>query len=75
MQNGSLGHIGRPPSWFLKIKCLTTGALERPILHHCAKFHEISHTGVEISRIFATGFFLVKYKNSLNDITSKLTDN
>jgi len=39
-------------SWILKFKFLIARAVNRPVLHHRAKFHEDSQHVAEISRFF-----------------------
>jgi len=65
MQNGSLKHVGSPPSWIVEIEFLTSDALEIHVLCHRAKFcadRSYCCSDVAVFRVF-----LVKYKNSLDD--------
>jgi len=65
MQNWSLKHVGRPPSWIIKLTFITGSALERYILLHYTKFCGVRSYCCGDITIFHV--FQVKGKNSPED--------
>ena len=66
IMNGPLKRTGRPPSWIFKIKNYNGCALERPILHHCAKFRGDRSYRCNLQRFRNFSRFQMKCRNLLD---------